>query len=139
MQRLRHDHKFDFFIEVDREINQENTIIPPMLIQPFIENSIEHGIKNKNGKGHVNIKFTLESKKVICEIEDDGIGRDKARNTKYEFEKHKSLATGIIQERIQILNKKFKQKIKLDIIDKYSKTGQAQGTMVRLELPYISD
>jgi len=114
-------------------------IIPPMLIQPFIENSIEHGIKHKQTKGHVNIKFILESKKVICEIDDDGIGREKARSSGYEFDKHKSLATGIIRERIKILNKKFHQRIKLDIIDKYSKTGQALGTLVRLELPYIRD
>ena len=139
LQRLRHDYKFDFVIEVDREINPENTIIPPMLIQPFIENSIEHGIKHKPGKGHVNIKFIVDAKKVICEIDDDGIGREKARSSIYEFEKHKSLATGIIQERIKILNKKFHKRIRLDIIDKYSDTQQALGTMVRLELPFMSD
>ncbi len=139
LQQLRHDHKFDFSVEVDREINRENTIIPPMLIQPFIENSIEHGIKHKHTKGHVNIKFIKENKKVICKINDDGIGREKAMNSQYEFEKHKSLATGLIRERIRILNKKFHQRIKLDIIDKYSETGQALGTLVRLELPYISD
>ncbi|MEN8251582.1 MAG: histidine kinase, partial [Bacteroidota bacterium] len=71
LQRLRHDEKFDFSIEVDRQTNAENAIIPPMLIQPFIENAIEHGIRHKQSKGHVSVSFKREDNKVICEIEDD--------------------------------------------------------------------
>jgi sensor histidine kinase YesM len=111
-----------------------------MLIQPFIENAIEHGIKHKEGKGNLQIRFRLEGRKISCEIEDNGIGREKAWQVEYAKKgKQKSLATEIILDRIQILNKKLKQKIRLDITDLKSEANEAIGTMVRLDLPYILD
>jgi sensor histidine kinase YesM len=125
---------------VDPGINLDAAIIPPMLIQPFIENAIEHGIRNKQDEGHVNVRFRLEENKIICEIEDDGIGREKAWETAYTKKgKHKSLATEIIRDRINILNRKFRHKISLDIIDLRPGSGKVSGTLVRLDLPYILD
>jgi len=140
LQLLRYTGKFEYSIEIDEEIDIENAIIPPMLIQPFIENAIEHGIRHKQGKGHIYIRFRLEEKKVICEVEDDGVGREKAWETKYQKRKtHKSLATEIITERIQSLNKKLKQKIKLNIIDLKTATNEPSGTRVVLDIPYLID
>ncbi len=140
LQLLRYAGKFEYSIEVDEAIDIENSIIPPMLIQPFIENAIEHGIKHKQEKGNIFIRFRLENKKVICEIEDDGVGRKKAWETEYQKQKpHKSLATEIINDRIHSINKKLKQKISLAIIDKTSESNQASGTLVRLDLPYLLD
>ena len=111
-----------------------------MLIQPFIENAIEHGIRHKQGKGHIYIRFRLEDKKVICEVEDDGVGREKAWETEYQERKtHKSLATEIITDRIQALNKKLKQKIRLHIIDLKTETNEPSGTKVVLDIPYLID
>jgi tetratricopeptide (TPR) repeat protein len=140
LQRLRYDEKFDYKINVDRAIDLNAAIIPPMLIQPFIENAIEHGIKHKEEPGNIHIRFKLDDKKISCEIEDNGIGREKAWDVEYAKKgKHKSLATEIIRDRIKILNKKLKHKINLIIIDKHSETEQPLGTMVRLDLPYILD
>jgi LytS/YehU family sensor histidine kinase len=110
-----------------------------MLIQPFIENAIKHGIKPRQGKGHVFINFKLVGSKLICEIDDDGVGRENMSGAEDELGKHKSLATTIIRERIKVLNKKLHQKISLEIIDKISDTGQSLGTLVRLNLPYLLD
>jgi len=140
LQQLRYEKKFDYKIDVDPKIDLESAILPPMLLQPFIENAIEHGIKHKEAKGHIRIRFNLEDKKLSCEIEDDGVGREKAWEVEYEKKgKHKSLATEIIRDRIIILNKKLKQKINLYIIDKISETEQPTGTLIKLDLPYILD
>jgi len=140
LQRLRYDEMFDYKVDVDRAIDLEGAVIPPMLIQPFIENAIEHGLRHKEDPGYVQIRFKLDNNKLSCEIEDDGVGREKAWEVEYAKKgRHKSLATEIIRDRIKILNKKLKQKINLDIIDKRSETKQPLGTMVRLDLPYILD
>jgi LytS/YehU family sensor histidine kinase len=140
LQQLRYENKFDYNIDVDEEIDKEGAIIPPMLIQPFIENAIEHGIRHKEDKGNIYIRFKLDNKKVSCEIEDDGVGREKAWEVEYEKKgKHKSLATEIIMDRINILNRKLKQKISLSITDLKSDANEAVGTMVRLDLPYLLD
>ena len=60
LQKVRHRELFDYTIEMDEAIDPETTLVPPMLAQPFIENSIEHGFKNKEGKGHMQITFEIE-------------------------------------------------------------------------------
>jgi tetratricopeptide (TPR) repeat protein len=140
LQSLRFENKFEYTIYVDPGIKLNTAIIPPMLIQPFIENAIEHGIRHKEGRGNIKVKFELEKQKIICEIEDDGVGREKAWEIKYTGRKeNKSLATKIIHDRITVLNKKLRQKISLSIIDLRSENKQSLGTMVRLDLPYILD
>jgi LytS/YehU family sensor histidine kinase len=132
LQKLRYPNKFSYAIEIDQAIDEEEMSIPPMLVQPFIENSIEHGIRHKKGKGHIDVRFILDGKKIVCEVEDDGIGRKKAWEAEVsERSDRKPLATNIVQDRINVLNRKFKQKISLDIIDK------PVGTLVRLDLPYL--
>ncbi len=140
LQQLRYEKKFDYKIDVDPKIDLESAILPPMLLQPFIENAIEHGIKHKEAKGHIRIRFKLENKKLTCEIEDDGVGREKAWEVEYAKKgKHKSLATEIIHDRIKILNKKLKQNISLNIADLKSEANEAIGTLVMLDLPYLKD
>ncbi|MBN2173081.1 MAG: hypothetical protein JW731_03050, partial [Bacteroidales bacterium] len=106
----------------------------------FIENAIEHGIRHKKERGNIHIRFKLDNKKITCEIEDDGVGREKAWDMEYAKKgKHKSLATEIIYDRIKILNKKLKQKISLTITDLKTEANKAIGTLVRLDLPYLLD
>ena len=140
LQQLRYQSKFEYEIEVDPDIDLESAILPPMLIQPFIENAIEHGIMHKKGPGKVFIRFVRNGNKITCEIEDDGVGREKAWEVEYAKKgKHKSLATEIIRDRIAVLNKKLKQKIHLSISDLKSDDDESPGTRVRLDLPYMLD
>lgn len=139
LQKLRFPEKIEYFLEVDEKIDQEDISIPPMLVQPFIENAIEHGIRHKKTIGQINVRFELKGKKIVCEVEDDGVGREKAWEAEYvERGDRKSLATEIIKDRIKVLNKKFKQKIRLEIIDLKSEKAEAMGTKVILDLPYGS-
>ena len=139
LQKLRYKEKFDYHVEVDENIDKEDMSIPPMLVQPFIENAIEHGIRHKKTPGRIDVRFFLKDKKILCEVEDDGVGRKNAweAETK-ERASHKSLATDIIKDRIKNLNRKFKQKIQLEIIDKISENAEATGTKVLLDLPFRS-
>lgn len=139
LQKLRYKKKFDYHIEVDENIDEEDMSIPPMLVQPFIENAIEHGIRHKKMPGRIDVRFFLQDKKILCEVEDDGVGREKAWEAEAkERTGHKSLATDIIRDRIKNLNKKFKQKIQLEIIDIISESKEVTGTKVLLDLPYHS-
>jgi sensor histidine kinase YesM len=138
LQKLRYENIFDYRIEMDERLDPEEVTIPPMLIQPFIENAIEHGIRHKRTKGHIVVRFILRDNRIICEVEDDGVGREKAWETELKYRAgRKSLATEIIQDRIDNINKRVKSKIRLSIIDLKSETNQALGTLVRLELPYL--
>jgi len=139
LQKLRYPEKFEYSVDIDENIDQEDMSIPPMLVQPFIENAIEHGIRHKKTIGQINVRFELKNEKIICEVTDNGVGREKAWEAEYsERGDRKSLATEIIKDRIQVLNKKFKQKIKLEIIDLKSEKAEALGTKVLLDLPYGS-
>jgi sensor histidine kinase YesM len=134
LQKLRFPDKFDYQIEVDDKIDMEELKIPPMLIQPFVENAIEHGIKSKNTKGHIEIRFKMNNTLLICEVDDDGIGREKAG--KLKIVGHKSRATLIVQERLEMLSRKMKQDIHFEIIDLETDTNASLGTRVMIGLPF---
>ena len=136
LQRVRFPDKFEYNISVDEGIDIENTCIPPMLVQPFIENALEHGFKHKTGKGRILVRLQPNSKGFSLEIEDNGVGRRKAGELLMEQDKdHKSLATSIIRQRIEVLNKKLIHKIKLSITDLFDAHGQPAGTRVMFEFP----
>lgn len=137
LQRIRFPEKFDYSIEVDEILDPESIFLPPMLSQPFIENAIEHGIKSKGSKGHINVMFKKQNGSLVFEIEDDGIGRQMAQEILLKHDKdHKSLATYITRERIRILNKKLTQKISLNIIDLKNDLAEAMGTRVVFKIPF---
>ncbi len=136
LQKIRFPEKFVYSIDVDEKIDTTEIQIPPMLGQPFIENAIEHGIKHKETIGHIQVSFRLEKMTLIYEIEDDGIGRKKSQEILQKQNKdHKSLATSITTERIQVLNKKLKSKITFSIEDLKNDKGETAGTKVGFEIP----
>ncbi|NQV02586.1 MAG: histidine kinase [Bacteroidia bacterium] len=140
LQKVRYQGKFDFTIEVDPAIDVESMMIPPMLAQPFIENSIEHGFRQKETKGHLKIRFMKNGENLILfEVEDDGIGRDRARQLIQNSDpRHRSMATSITRDRLTVLNRKLKHKIRLEILDLKDEAGNASGTKVRFVIPVKS-
>ena len=136
LQKVRYEGKFEYVIEVDETIETETISIPPMLAQPFIENSIDHGFKYKDGKGNIIVRFGLNGNLIRFEVIDDGIGREKAIEILHKQNKdHRSMATDITRERLTILNKKLKKKITLEIIDLKNEAGLGIGTKVVFEIP----
>lgn len=137
LQRVRYDQKFDFCIEIAPEVEEESLFIPPMMAQPIIENAVEHGIMNKeDGEGFIRIKIGLETSGFLTlTIEDNGIGRDKAKELKKQSGAHLSIATAITEERLAVINRKAKKKASMQIEDLKNENGQALGTRVLFHFP----
>jgi hypothetical protein len=136
LQKVRYAGKFDYRIDIANEIDAETMQIPPMLAQPFIENAIEHGIKHRETPGHINIRFSLKDRTLIFEVEDDGIGRQKAREIEIAQDPgHRSMSTSLTRERLANLNRKLHRKIVLEIIDLQNALGEAAGTRVVFGVP----
>jgi sensor histidine kinase YesM len=113
-------------------------LIPPMLIQPFVENAIEHGLRPLEKGGKVKISFHLIENYINVIVEDNGIGRKMARTLKEQNRPgHKSMAMNITKERLSILNKKTKRNISVKIIDLYDTNGKPTGTRVVLNIPFV--
>lgn len=136
LQKLRFPDKLNFYFEIDESLNTESIKIPPMMLQPFIENSIEHGFKKAKNIGTITIRIRKETNGIVLETEDNGIGilaSEKESHTKEP--EHHSLATKITRERIKNLNKGRKQKIVLEIIDLSSLQMGLNGTRVSIRIP----
>jgi tetratricopeptide (TPR) repeat protein len=138
LQALRFNNKFDHEMVIDEEIEPENMRIPPMLIQPFVENSIEHGIKPLDKRGLIEIRFDLKGDYINVVVVDNGVGREKARKiNEQDRPGHKSMAMEITKERLVYLNKKSNRKINFKIIDLIDINGQPKGTRVTLDIPFV--
>jgi tetratricopeptide (TPR) repeat protein len=138
LEQLRFNHKFDFKIEIDENVDQEFTFIPPMLLQPFVENAILHGVAALNEKGMIHIKMTPVNKLMYCTVEDNGIGRQKAMEIKGNRTraKHKSLGMQVTRERLDILKEKTGEDIFVRFIDLKDENNKPRGTRVELHIPF---
>jgi LytS/YehU family sensor histidine kinase len=98
--------KFTYAITVGNGIDVENFTLPPIIIQPFVENAIKHGLFYKEGTGHLHIHFFKENRDVlICEITDDGVGMAQAKKIQAtSIKSYKSLSSQLILDRIERLN-----------------------------------
>lgn len=132
-QKLRFEDRFQFFIETEEDLVDEFAIIPPMITQPFIENSIEHGQLHTIDGGFIRIRFAKEKGMLNITIEDNGIGRNSSRQNK-KSSAHKSMAMEITRERIDNLNSKYRTEgfMHVEDYDDQTKTG----TRVLIALPY---
>ncbi|MBT8229303.1 MAG: histidine kinase [Bacteroidia bacterium] len=129
IEQMIRNNKFDYQFENHTD---DDTRIPVMIIQPFVENAILHGIKYKDGSGHIDLRFQRQDRYVRVEIEDDGIGRTNAG--KYKKEGHSSKAIEVIKERLEKLDKWDKQK-NIVYADQYDQKGNPSGTKVILLIP----
>ncbi len=137
LQKLRFEDKFDYSIEIDSELQNGDYLIPPMLAQPFLENAIEHGLKNLDKKGYLNIKYQLSGGIIRFIVIDNGIGLTASRQQKEEAEqKHESLAISICTKRLEILRKKKGGKITFTLEEIKNADGSVAGTKVAFNIPY---
>lgn len=136
MEALRFANKFGYEIYVEENIDTETTEIPPMLLQPYVENAIWHGLMQYNGDGKITISFQQQNNILIATIDDNGIGRDLARRLKSKSAtERKSLGMKMTAERIEMINRIYDTNARVQIIDKVGNTGVAFGTTVKIEIP----
>lgn len=135
LEKLTTQNEFDFKIEIDEEIDTNEPILPPLMIQPFIENAIIHGFKNIMHTGEIIVSFKLLDEHILqCTIDDNGIGRANASKINAQKENyHKSTALQVTQERLSNINSKpnFSP---FQILDKKDKDGYCIGTTIIIQL-----
>ncbi|ESU28157.1 putative regulator of cell autolysis [Flavobacterium saliperosum S13] len=136
LEHLRFQDKFDYEIILDENIDAETTFVPNMLIQPHLENAIWHGLRYRETKGLLQLRFSLKNNKISVVIDDDGIGLTKSAELKTRNQKvHQSRGLTNTKERISLLNELYKSHIAFSITEKNSGTT---GTLVEITFPLIN-
>ena len=133
LEHNRFKDKFDYVMYVDEKIKIDNFSIPPMLLQPYIENAIWHGLRYKKEKGRLKISMCQQTTNtILITVEDDGVGRKKSMEMKTKHQlKQKSKGISTIENRISILNSMYKDKIVVTVADVFE---DGSGTKVELIL-----
>lgn len=134
LQRMRFAGLFDYEVIVAEDLYPESILVPPMLIQPFIENAIEHGFRNIQYKGILTVSFRVENSQLLIAIDDNGKGLTSKEEGQ---QKKRSLAGIILKERLEALFKSSGQEAKFEIENK-NNNGE-HGVTVRIVIPEIKD
>lgn len=136
LEKLRFDSKFSYRIDLAPDVNDYDTEIPSMIIQPFLENAIWHGLMPKQGEALLTLTFEVEEDGLRCTIEDNGIGRSAAAaHQQGRDKKHKSTGIANTVKRLSLLSKVKDERKLMQIIDLYDDSGQPRGTRVVLRIP----
>lgn len=133
LQKMRFGNEFDYTLDVTTMPAEVTILLPPMIIQPFVENAIQHGVRGNDRKGLIRISITLADQTVVCVIDDNGRGLQRDPSTSRE---RQSLSTQIVRERLAILRAETGRKADVQIIDK--KHAGSSGVRVILTIPYIT-
>jgi tetratricopeptide (TPR) repeat protein len=141
LEKLRFEDNFSYAIDVSGDLLETNYKLPAMLIQPYIENAIKHGLLHQQGPKTVTIQFDidpLDNSIITCTIEDNGIGRVRsAELNAMRLKKHTSFSTGATQKRLELLNKGKENSIVVQFEDLKDSFNQAIGTRVTLRIAAI--
>jgi len=136
LEQIRFDHHFSFEISLKEVSDIDDIVIPPMLLQPFVENAIWHGLMYKDGSGILSIELVKENEILICSITDNGIGRKRSAELKSSLSVNKnSLGMNITASRLHLLNEGMGNQIELQIIDLLDSVDQSVGTKVIIRIP----
>jgi LytS/YehU family sensor histidine kinase len=140
LESLRFDHHFDYTVNVDEDVDSSIVKVPPLIIQPYAENAIWHGLMHKQEKGHLDIAIAEQEGVLLCRITDDGVGRKKATELKSKSAStHKSMGMRITADRIATLHQKNQLDGYVVINDLVLPDGSAIGTEVTLKIPVNYD
>ncbi|MEJ7680843.1 MAG: tetratricopeptide repeat protein [Segetibacter sp.] len=138
LEAVRFNHHFDYKIIIDEDLDIDILKVPPLIIQPYAENAIWHGLMHKEEKGHLEIDLYLCDELLCCKITDDGIGRERAAELKSKSAStHKSMGMRITADRIAMLQQKKQINTTIKITDLVLPDGSAGGTKVLLKIPVM--
>jgi ligand-binding sensor domain-containing protein len=135
LEMLRFKNKFEYRIEIDPGIDIAEDCIPTMIIQPYVENAIWHGLLHKEGKGDILVRFKKEEEQILCTIEDNGIGIMRSGEIKKEkFKTHNSLGMQITRDRLDLINAQQHQQSVITVTD-LLRSGEPCGTRIEILFP----
>lgn len=137
LEELRFKNKIGYEVVIEGNIEKENTYLPPMILQPFVENSIWHGLmnKNENEPGRIRIAVKEDNETLLCMIEDNGVGREKSRELNGDASgKTRSVGIGITEERLKLLTREHLHDL-IKITDLKDNFDAAIGTRVEIRIP----
>lgn len=135
LEKLRFDDEFEFNCIIDEHLNLEAIMIPPMILQPYVENAIWHGLMHKQTPGQLTLQFKKDTDHVLCIVEDNGVGRQAAAKLKERsIRKYKSMGMGITSDRIDIMNRMDSLGITTTLQD-LEHNGEPAGTRVTVRIP----
>ncbi|WP_338874852.1 two-component regulator propeller domain-containing protein [Spirosoma sp. SC4-14] len=138
LEQLRFNHKFDFTLGIDPALSPEKLSIPPMIIQPYIENAILHGMAHKKTGGTITVAIYPKNDHLECIIDDDGVGRQKAQELKSRtVSSHKSVGLKVTEERLQLITQRTGKESGVVVIDKTTDQQEPAGTRVIVQLPAL--
>ena len=140
LEKLRMNMDIDYIENVDGNILSSEIKIPPLILQPFVENALWHGLSNKDGNKKITLSITEKENWIICEITDNGIGREKAAAlASKSATRHKSMGLRITAHRIAMLQNSQTLESPVTINDLVNADGSAAGTEVTIKMPLIYD
>ena len=135
IEKVRFNDDFEYKITTN-DFDTELFKIPSLLLQPYIENAIKHGLLHKEGLKRLLISFTLETPELRIVIDDNGIGRKRSMELNaIKNKKHYSYATQAIEKRVKLLNELAGRKITVEYLDETLEDGRVQGTTVIIKIP----
>lgn len=137
LEQMRFEEKFEYEIIIDESVDPDYDIMPPLLMQPYVENAILHGLNPKPVKGKLTIRLYSKNNFLICTITDNGIGREKAAEIRrtMPIKNHKSMGMKITEDRLRILNEINNSHLSVSISDLKDDDGKSTGTRVDLFVP----
>ncbi len=138
LENLRMENTLDFSITIDKNLHPDRIYVPTMVLQPYVENAIIHGLLPKEGNHKLTIEILAEGQNLKCIITDNGIGRTSSHElNKTRLKHHESTAMNLTKDRLAILNIETGNGVGPNVIDMFDEHGNSIGTKVELILPLI--
>lgn len=136
IEGMRFSNQFSYLIEIDPEVNANNVNIPSLLLQPYVENAIWHGLLHKDGDKNIIISVKRKGREFVSiTIEDNGVGRKMAAEIEGP-KQHKSFGMQIGENRIRLMNNGMDLSSSLQVVDLFDEHGNSKGTRIEIEIPY---
>jgi two-component sensor histidine kinase len=139
LEHLRFENRFDYSIHIDPKLDIYQIYIPAMLIQPYVENAIKHGLHHADQSGRINISINRDDGKILCLIEDNGIGiRRGLQKATQQTKDHRPAGMQLTQSRLEILSSGKLNKDAVQIFDLSENESDSSGTLVRISIPVLN-
>jgi LytS/YehU family sensor histidine kinase len=135
LEAMRFRDGFHYDLIGPKDDGDMSVTLPAFLLQPYVENAIWHGLAPKEGRGHLRVEIETGTDRILCRIEDDGVGRQKAGEIKAQkYPNRRSLGTSIMEKRLSLLNKLYGRRIQISYTDLLGNGGEPAGTRVEISL-----